>query len=180
MKNKKAISMFLFFSIIVLIAVASFYGSSRLEKYMNPSDIPNNPSPDPQGSNDKVYEINSFSEFNRYVNSQKGMFIVFGKENCSFCSQYRPVLSQISNTYNVEIAYLNMTNLSEDDYFNVMNTDLTIPAKCVKEGRDIKLKEGFGTPLSLFVREGAVYDCIRGYNDYETSEILLRTIGYIK
>ena len=41
--------------------------------------------------------------------------------------------------------------------------DLIVPAKCSSEGKEFKLSDGFGTPLTLFTKDGKVVDCISGY-----------------
>lgn len=182
MKNRNAICTGLLLAIIFLIGIALCYYVVMSKKTDEPIIGENsfNASVDEQPNFSLIKTIDTFSDFNRYINRDTESFIVFGKENCSFCSQYKPVLEQIAKNYNLEIIYINMTKLSEDDYYNVLNSDLDIPAKCSKDGVDTKLSNGFGTPLNLFVKNGRTYDCIRGYKDYETLEILLRTIGYIK
>lgn len=179
-KSNRKLSIYLLISIIVLVGVTAVYYTLKtrdLEKKKEPSvQVSDNTVNE---SSSKVINITSFAEYNRIINEKKNTFIVFGKENCGFCKKYKPVLDKISAKYGVDVVYINMTLLNEDDYYNILNSDLTIPAKCAKEGTEIKLKNGFGTPLSLFVNQGKTYDCIRGYKDFETLEILLKTIGYI-
>lgn len=180
MKNKKVICITLAIMILALTAFTWAYYVMKTRSIDENTGYNMNLGKDSEEiKNPSVIMVDSFASFNKYINNEDGKFIVFGKENCEFCTNYKPVLEQISTNYGVEIVYVNMSKLSSSDYQNVMNTDITIPGKCNKEGADIKLKAGFGTPLGLFIKKGATYDCIRGYNDYSTMEILLKTIGYI-
>ncbi len=123
--------------------------------------------------------VTTYSDFMKYLNREKNTFFVFGKENCSYCMSYKPVLNKVISEYNIEVVYVDLGKLSEDDYYNVLNTSLTIPAKCTKDNKDSLLKDGFGTPLSLFTNNGSTYDCIRGYKNHDTLVGLLKQIGYI-
>ena len=52
---------------------------------------------------------------------------------------------------------------SKISYSKIINMDLTVPAKCNTEGVEFKMYEGFGTPLTIFTKNGKVIDCISGY-----------------
>ena len=53
-------------------------------------------------------------------------------------------------------------------------------AKCHKTGKEVELKEGFGTPLGLFIKNGETYDCVRGYKDRDNLLNIFKGINYIK
>lgn len=123
--------------------------------------------------------ITTYSEFAELANSDKNTFFVFGREGCHYCDLYKPVLKEVANLYKIEIAYVELTKLSNEDYQSVMNSSLVIPAKCSNTGEDVALSKGFGTPLSLFVNNGNTYECIRGYKDNVNLINSLKDIGYV-
>ncbi|HBA38005.1 MAG TPA: hypothetical protein DCY94_04725 [Firmicutes bacterium] len=166
----------LLFLIVTLSVFTGFYYRSRIGSYELSTKVDD----EVEVPKSKFYMLKSYGSFNSYISTTGPRFLVFGKQNCHFCDLYKPVLEKLSQDYLVEIGYVNMTILSDEDYQLIMDSGLKIPAKCSKNGNTIDIKEGFGTPLGLFVRNGEVYDCIRGYDDYETLEILIKRIGYIE
>lgn len=208
MKNKNTICMILILFMVILVIIACFYVSSNKERifgevqnetaskkndlkdesaFKKPTDVVDNPSvpvdpSDSQSEGEYGFKmITTYAEFDSLISRKdKNMYIVFGREGCYYCEQFVPVLKDIVKKYKVEVLYVDMAYLSQDDYANVINTPLTIPAKCSKTGEEIELKSGFGTPLSLFVNNQSTYSCIRGYKDKANLITLLKRNKYIK
>ncbi len=185
MKNRNFICAGLLSLIILLTGITACYYVVKKDAYdKSLINTEKNDKDDVEASNkvedkDLLTTVTTYSDFVKYLNRDKNTFFVFGKENCSYCMSYKPVLNKVISEYNIEVVYVELNKLSQDDYHNVLNTSLTIPAKCTKENKDILLKEGFGTPLSLFTNNGSTYDCIRGYKNHDTLVGLLKQIGYI-
>lgn len=88
--------------------------------------------------------------------------IVLASSTCSFCKKYKPIVEELKTEYEFEINYI---DLKADN--SILKEDITIPAKCSTHQRDSKISEGFGTPLTLFMKGNTVVDCIRGYTAKE-------------
>ncbi len=125
--------------------------------------------------------ITTYAEFARLIaRPDTNTFLVLGRKGCYYCEQYAPILTEVADIYKLEIQYVDMAALTTTDYNAVLNSGLTIPAKCSKTGEDVDLSKGFGTPLTLFVRNNETFDCIRGYKDRARLISSLKSIGYIK
>ncbi len=184
MRNRNFICVVLLLLIILLTGITTCYyivKKSDAARLLKSSTVDN----DNMQSSNQIIEndlftlVTTYDNFLNYLNREQNTFFVFGKENCSYCMSYKPVLNKIISEYDIEVVYIELNKLSQDDYYNLLNTPLTIPAKCTKENTDSLLIDGFGTPLSLFTNNGATYDCIRGYKDYDNLVSELYSIGYI-
>jgi thioredoxin-related protein len=60
-----------------------------------------------------------------------------------------------------------------------MDLGLKIPASCSSTGEEVDLQPGFGTPLTLFTKNGKVIDCISGYVNKSELITKLETVGMI-
>lgn len=122
----------------------------------------------------------TFKSFDELAMRDVNTMFVFGRTGCVYCEKYYPVLEEVSKEKKIEIVYVNLANFNEEDYLAVLNSDITILGKCVNDGVNKKLSDGFGTPLTLFINKYSTYDCIRGYKDKNDLENILKKIGYIK
>jgi len=184
MKNRKLVCTVLLILILIFVGIAACYGVVNFRTYnasINGEDLGAGTQEDeyPAISN-SVLTVTNYDDFNYYMKQNYNVFMVFGKQVCHFCSLYKPVLERVQKEYNRPIVYVDLSELSREDYSKVLNSSLVIPAKCTNVNADTPISQGFGTPLSLFVNNGEVYDCIRGYKDYDTLVGLLKNIGYIK
>ena len=64
---------------------------------------------------------------------------------------------------------------NKEQYKKVINLDITVPGKCSSTGKEFKLSEGFGTPLSIITKKGKVIDCIGGYVNRASLIEILKT-----
>ena len=105
---------------------------------------------------------------------------VFGRDNCYYCQQFLPVVNTVAEENKLEnVYYFDSNNYNEDEYDKIMKSDLYIPAECSTDGNKAKLSDGFGTPLTLFTKNGKVIDCISGYVNKESLISKLETVGMI-
>ena len=122
----------------------------------------------------------TFKEFDELAKRETNTMFVFGRTGCVHCEKYYPILEEVASLKKIGIVYVNLANFSEEDYLAVLNSNVVIPGKCVNEGIDKKLADGFGTPLSLFINKYETYDCIRGYKNKTDLITILQKVGYIK
>ncbi len=172
MKNKKLILFFLSFAIISL---SLFIGVSFYEYEADDSKNENKKEPIAPG----LFEVvSTYERYLELISSEENHMIVIGRDTCGACNRYKPNIESASENLGLDIYYINLTLMSTEDYRSIFENNINIPAKCTKSGTENHLKDGFGTPLTLFVHEGESYDCIRGYHSYEDLEILLKDIDY--
>ncbi len=128
---------------------------------------------------DELIYINNYDELQSYLNSDDSIFLVLGKTGCVHCENYKPVLNSISSKYGIKIVYIDLANLSEEEKSRIMNSDIKIPAKCSQTNTETSLSNGFGTPLSLFIKNKESFDCIRGYVDEDSLISTLKNLNLI-
>lgn len=114
----------------------------------------------------KSYKVaENFAAYKELVNSDTVTMAVFGRNSCSWCNKFKPVYNAVAEKYDIDIYYFDSDNYDNSEYEKIINMDLTIPSKCNDSGKEFKLSDGFGTPLSIFTKDGEVVDCISGYTD---------------
>ena len=121
----------------------------------------------------------TFEEIMTYISEDSEHMIVLGQTGCSHCEHYKPVLDDARGEYNFEYLYIDIRALSYEDQKLLMNLHIFIPGKCRNDGKDAQISEGFGTPLTLFIKNKTSYDCIRGYVDKNTLINKLKEISFI-
>ena len=131
---------------------------------------------------DEVYykTVSTYKEYMALVNSKKITMAIFGRNSCSWCNKYKPVYNEVAFKYNLDIYYFDSDSYNKTEYNKIMNSGLMIPAECNSKGKDIKLSDGFGTPLTLFTKEGKTVACIGGYVDKDALVTKLKSVGLIK
>lgn len=107
-------------------------------------------------------EIDS-SEFVKLFNDSKLSVVYMGREDCTYCVQFAPLLKQTVEEYDYTLHYIDINKVpygSEE-------------ARLIQE-LDPFLEESFGTtPLLVFIKDGKILDELVGGTDYESLEILL-------
>lgn len=105
---------------------------------------------------------------------------VFGRETCFYCNQFKIVYNNVAKEKNLDIYYFDSDSYNSDEYNKVMDLGLKIPASCSSTKKEIDLQPGFGTPLTLFTKNGKVIDCIDGYVTKSTLLTKLETVGMLE
>lgn len=104
-------------------------------------------------ASEKVYE-----QFVSDMNSSEEKMIVIGREGCSWCQLFRPILDYYANKYDISYSYIDVEKLIDRDFKKILE----------------KVEESsIGTPFTVFVKDGKITDKIDGYADEcELFEIL--------
>lgn len=95
----------------------------------------------------------TYSNYLEKIDSNEPFLVVIVKDGCGYCEMYEPILKEVADEYNLPINYINLTNLSEEEY-----NDLTQSNAYLK-------KNQWGTPTTLFMLGDSVIDSIGGYVD---------------
>ncbi len=130
----------------------------------------------------KNYKVAEDAEaYKKLVKNKKEVTMaVFGRDTCFYCNQFKVVYNQVAGDENIDIYYFDSDNYDKDEYSKIMDMGLKIPASCSDTGKEVDLQPGFGTPLTLFTKNGKVIDCINGYINKSTLLTKLQTVGMIE
>lgn len=92
----------------------------------------------------------TYSEYEEKLNTEAPFIVVIVQDGCGHCDNYKPVLKEVAKEYNLPISYINLSNLSNEDYVALGNSN-----SYLKKG-------GWGTPTTLFMYGNTVVDLIGG------------------
>lgn len=93
------------------------------------------------------------SNYLEKIDSNEPFLVVIVKDGCGYCEMYEPILKEVADEYNLPINYINLTNLSEEDYNDLAQSNAYLK------------KNQWGTPTTLFMLGDSVIDSIGGYVD---------------
>lgn len=105
---------------------------------------------------------------------------VFGRDSCFYCNQFKVVYNNVAKEKDLDIYYINSDSFNSEEYDKIMNIGLKIPASCSSTKKEVDLQPGFGTPLTLFTKNGKVIDCIDGYVNKADLITKLETVGMLE
>lgn len=115
----------------------------------------------------------TYDEYKKMIENEESFILFIGSHDCSHCSDFKITLEKVIEKYKVTFNYIDIANLSNDDY-NALK-------------REIKFT---GTPTTVFIEDGVdnscnVFTCdkekrIDGAQDYDTVIARLKSKGYIK
>ena len=95
----------------------------------------------------------TYSNYLEKIDSNEPFLVVIVKDGCGYCEMYEPILKEVADEYNLPINYINLTNLSEEEYNNLAQSNAYLQ------------KNQWGTPTTLFMLGDSVIDSIGGYVD---------------
>jgi len=129
------------------------------------------------------FEIINFLDINT-ISKNKEIFILFSRDGCYWCSKYAPIVEKIAQEHNFTVYYL--------DFGDMVDFNINPPALKDEEiydkftswinnnGYGDEIKDGIGTPMTLFVKNGKINNYISGYVDKEELESYIKKEGFIK
>ena len=97
----------------------------------------------------------TYSNYLEKIDSNEPFLVVIVKDGCGYCEMYEPILKEVADEYNLPINYINLSNLSEEEY-----TELAKSNSYLKNNQ-------WGTPTTLFMLGDSVIDSIGGYVEKE-------------
>ena len=112
----------------------------------------------------KYTEIN-YEQLKEKLDNKETFVLLLGSDTCSACANYETTMTKVMKDTKIEIFYVNLHLLSEEDYNKVYS-------KFVVNS----------TPTTIFIKDGeetTTYNRIVGSADYKTVIEKLKTLGYI-
>lgn len=115
----------------------------------------------------KSYDEISYQEYSQKIENKETFILYIGSDTCSHCQEFTPTLKKVIKKYNLDIKYINVSGLKEEEYAVLRNKT--------------KVK---GTPTIVFVRNGVVEsgnkNKIQGSVSISEVEKVLKRKGYTK
>ena len=109
-------------------------------------------------SPEKNINFINYSVYKDLIRNEGTNVIVIGQTGCSHCTAFKPALNSVAGDYKLTINYLNLAELTQEENQNFFDSLTKI-----KYNDPEFLEDGsFGTPLTLIVKNGKVYDYISG------------------
>lgn len=99
-----------------------------------------------------------YEDYEKIVDNTGTQIVVVGQTTCSHCIAIKPALNKVAGEYDLTINYLNLTEMSEDEY-NSFSESLK---EIEYNDPDFVESGSFGTPLTLIIENGKVKDYISG------------------
>lgn len=119
------------------------------------------------GGKIKSYEEISYQEYTKKVEKKENFILYIGSDTCSHCQEFTPTLKKVIKKHQIDIKYINISNLSTNEYAILRN----------------KTKVQ-GTPTIVFFHNGVVdsgnANKIQGSVSMSEVEKVLKRKGYIK
>lgn len=100
----------------------------------------------------------NYNEYEKLIDDSKTHVVVVGQTTCSHCIAIKPALNKVAGEYDLTINYLNLTEMSQDEY-NSFSESLK---EIEYNDPDFVESGSFGTPLTLIIENGKVKDYISG------------------
>lgn len=106
----------------------------------------------------------TYDEYKQLFKEKRSFILYLGSKTCSHCMEFKPTLEKIISEYNIEVKYLDVSELSDSEYEQVKSAT--------------KLQ---GTPTIVFVTSGNVLTDPRiiGAVSYENAVRQFKRSGYI-
>ena len=115
-------------------------------------------------SNPKYTEI-SVTQFQEKLDAKESFILVIGSDTCSACKSYEPTMQKVMKDTNLDIFYINLHVLSDEDYSKIYSSYVVT-----------------STPTTLFFKDGvetSTYDRIVGAVDNNEVIKKIEKLGYI-
>lgn len=100
----------------------------------------------------------TYTEYEEKMNTEAPFLVAIVRDGCGYCEMYEPILEEVANEYKLPIYYINMSNLSSEEY-TALGTSNSFFRK--NQGN-------WGTPTTLFMYGDYVVDTITQYVDKDT------------
>jgi len=114
----------------------------------------------------------SFAKASELINDDEVNIIYWASPNCGYCTQFTPIVKEVSIEKGVTFNYLNAAEISNEDYATLMGL--------VGSFDETYNTNGLGTPSLILVKEGKVVDISVGAQSKADLVSYLTTQGFIK
>ncbi len=106
-------------------------------------------------------EIN-YIDYEGLQNSGEPFLVIIERTGCHYCELYMPIAEEVASTKNISIKYIDIANLSEEEFNNLTNSNSYF-----------KKNQEWGTPTTLLLKGSEVIDSISGYVEKDKLETFI-------
>ena len=103
----------------------------------------------------------TYDEYEEKIENNAHFIIVISREGCKYCELYKPVVEEITDTYDIPIYYLDLFHMTNAEYIKLGTSN------------DYLMENSWGTPTTLYMHGEKVIDVIGGYVDEDELEDFL-------
>lgn len=117
------------------------------------------------GCGKRGYTELSVDELFEKIDNKETFVIVLGQETCSACSKYKETMQEVITKEKVEIFYLDLSKLDQEEYAKVYSKFVVV-----------------STPTTAFIIDGveeSTYNRIVGTENYDNIVAKLKAYGFI-
>lgn len=113
-------------------------------------------------SNKEITEVN-FDDYIQKIENKESFVLYIGSANCSHCSSFRPKLDKVVSKYALDIYYLDISKIENEQYEKLKNKVFLT-----------------GTPTIVFIKDGSYSgDKLVGDKDLDNIVDYFKSIEYI-
>lgn len=108
-----------------------------------------------------------YKEIINKIENKEDLVLLISQTTCSHCAAYKPKLKDVSNEYEIDVYYIDVDLLEEDEY-DELNSRLSFATS--------------GTPLTIFLKNGeetTVANRIKGDSSKDKIIKKLKSNGFI-
>lgn len=134
-----------------------------------------------------TYDTSSFKEISmsniKDLSKGKEIVIMIGRQGCSWCAKYAPILVDSQKTYGFETQYVDLAKIIDFSANKIIDQDaydLMISYIKDTDFEDELIGQGIGTPMTLFVKNNKLVNAISGYVDGDSLATILENEGFSK
>lgn len=113
------------------------------------------------------FEKITYDEVIEKLDNKDDLVLLISQTTCSHCATYKPKLEDVANEYKIDVYYIDIDLLDEDEY-DELNSRLSFAAS--------------GTPLTIFLKNGeetTVANRIKGDSSKDKIIKKLKSNGFI-
>lgn len=113
-----------------------------------------------------TYNEIDYVKYTEMMENDESFALVIGSSTCSACSLFKGTMEKFISEYQVDVKYIDISKLSEDDYKLLMS--------------EVNFSS---TPTTIFIKDGkqtSVYNRIVGAESYTNVVKTYTKMGYIK
>ena len=166
-KRKRKLILLFVITTISLVLIFFFFNSSKEKEPLKETDT----EPPKIVLSEDYIEVEEGKEidydaYKEMINNKESFILFIGSDECSHCADYEITLNRVIKKYNVEVNYLNLLDMS-DEQLNEFKSQISFT----------------GTPTTIFIKNGeedSHYNRIVGAVDYDEVVKKFEDNGYIE
>ena len=138
-------------------------------------------------SSDGSYDTSSFKKISgtdiEAESKNETIVVMIGRQGCSWCAEYAPVLASVASNYGFTARYIDLTDIVDINAGTITDSDsyAALLGLSADDEYATFMEENFGgTPLTLIIKNSKIIGAVNGYVDESTLSTTLEAEGFSK